>query len=184
MGHLVECVFVGERPEPARLNPVGMALVDEAGDRARSKGKPTGGLWTVRRRPGAASSGLDWAAFGQTNGLLKRLGPDRLWLLRADAPRLYTIDGHDALVAAVSRYPHHFQSSELRPGEAPFEGAFGDERPDEIDFAALAADGYDGVDVTSRALAECHGGYPIGLWAWDVPSLVWLRWAFSSVEPL
>lgn len=154
----VRCLFVGERPEP------GLFVAPTMGRRWIG-GKPEGGLWACREVLGEPSAWLLWCiATGQTH----LLASAACWVLEAPSPRLLTLDGVEDYWRALRRYPY----------EAPWMRVPGMMRS--LDFPRIA-ETYDGVELTARGLDALRFADP-GLPGWDVPSLVWLRWCFGSVE--
>jgi hypothetical protein len=163
--NIVRCLFIGTRPRPERFNPVSMEL--EAYGRLRRPEKPSGGLWTCRDHPRAQSA---WRLWDRRNDMgFTRYR--RTWRLTAVNPRIYTIDTLADLLVALARWPHH-----AFPGERFLFAR-------EIDFAAMAAEGYDAVELTEDGRSATYIAFPDGLYSWDIPCILWLRWAFSDVEP-
>lgn len=178
----VDCVFFGERPEPDRFWPPTMEVTARLGDeeRMRPVGKPNGGLWTCRLDPARADSGRDWARYCEGAEWRRPRAGDGLWRLSAPEPTLLTLSDAASLRAAVERWPSSWldrvdPGSRLTLGRAQFA---------EIDYVAVAADGYHGVELTPRGLVESRLAWPLLLPAWDVPSILWLAWCFDRVEPL
>ena len=136
----------------------------------RAIAKPNGGLWTSTLRPGPSSAWVEWCRDEQFDD------PDALtWhVLTPDpAARILVIDSLADLIVTTARYP------------LPL--AWDRERC-EIDFVAVAADGFAAVHLTERGNAECHSvSYPVppgistlALNTWDCESTAWLRWAFAA----
>lgn len=157
----VVCLFVGDRPDPARFEPISMA-------QPRPLGKPQGGLWTCREVPGQPSAWTAWCQWTENTRFLKG---KPTWRLTADRPRIFTIATGLGLSVARERYPHQ-----------PFPDWPGHVLGDEIDFAAMA-EAYDAVELTASGLGELRF-HDFMLYGWDVPTVLWLRWAFSEIEPL
>jgi hypothetical protein len=169
----VTVLFLGTRPLKRRLEPVEMS---RPGDLVfRPPGKPLGGLWTCRedaRLPGYSP----WLQHSVGRSRVRRRHT-RLWRLVAPAPRLLTIDSVEALSAAMERYPH----DEFAGLPRHLTGEIGREP----DHAAIAADGYDGIEVTEAALhriplSEREFHLYVLLSGWDVPTILWYRWAFRG----
>ena len=43
---------------------------------------------------------------------------------------------------------------------------------------------YDAVYLTEEGQGATRLSYPVDLYGWDVPSILWLRWMFDRVEPV
>lgn len=164
---VVRCLFVETRPRPDLFDPVGMA--GDNGQRYRPIGKPFGGLWTSPDHPRGRSAWRTWCRQEGTD-FTRRL---RTWRLTAVDVRVYTIDDHDDLLAALDRWPHKRYRDSPR--------LFCDR---EIDYAAMAADGYDAIHLTEEGQWRTRLSFPDNLHGWDVPTIFWLRWMFTDVSPV
>lgn len=169
MAEIVSCLFVGERPEPARFRTVSM-------DGPGPLGKPgTGGLWTCREGPGAESA---WRAWCLGTGAVARLADRRVWRLTAEDPLIYAIDSRLSFELARDDHPYRSLPAWCGSGHI-FDAA-------SIDYESLAGV-YDAVEVTAEGLDATrrgHGWDHGALRTWDVPTILWLRWSFASVEEI
>jgi hypothetical protein len=162
----VRCLFVGRRPRPELFEPISMALGN--GVRYRTPKKPLGGLWTCPDDPRGRSAWRTWNHQARTGFTRYR----RTWRLTAVEPRIYTIDTPADLRVALDRWPHQaFPDLPLLYNR-------------EIDYAAMLADGYDAVELTEDGHWATRLTFPDSLYGWDVPTILWLRWAFSDVSPV
>lgn len=158
-------LFIGKRPDAALFEPVSMSIQDGH----RSRGKPRGGLWTCPDAGDGRSAWVDWC---RNEGPSSRVKHRRLWRVVARDPRVYTIKTLADLKRAITRYPHQrYPDSQFLRDEY------------EIDFEAMAAD-YDAVYLTEEGQGATRLSYPVDLYGWDVPSILWLRWMFDRVEPV
>lgn len=162
----VRCLFVGHRPDPSRFRPPSMA-------EALPSGKPTGGLWTCRDTPGEPSAWADWCAAADHPSLPR---PGGIWRLTAEDPLIYTIDSWLAFQLAADERPHRW-----RPSEGWDDPAFARITAG-IDYAAMA-EVYDAVELTRSGLAATRYR-AITMYGWDVPTILWLRWCFTAIEPV
>jgi hypothetical protein len=160
-------LFVGERPDRARFDPPSM-------DDLRLHGKPKGGLWTCRAIPGRRLSA--WEVWCTMNGQGHLLKPGGRWRLVAVAPRILRVDRYDDLLAALERYPYD---------ALPATGSTHLDRWVTLALRGLdwprIAEEYDAFELTMRGLHQCALEMP-GLTAWDVPTVLWLRWCFEEIE--
>jgi hypothetical protein len=177
----VVVLFVGRKPLKRRLEPPSMRF---DADHMRPLGKPHGGLWTCRELPEfpGYTPWLESGAYRVVGG--RR---DAIWRITAPAARLLTIDTSADLGAAFERYPADFlEAINLRAILPPDQWA-ATQMP-ELDHAAIAADGYDGLEVTARGLhapfegssAHWNVWWPLALTGYDVPTILWYRWAFRG----
>lgn len=181
----VPVLFVGRKPLRRRFEPALMSR--GAYTEFRPRGKPFGGLWTCR--------GVDWV-LRRPAGLRPH---SSLWILVAPAPRLLLLDTFEAVLAAYRRYPYDYLRGRDRTWATEhhqrsmmmFMAA-------ELDHEAIAADGYDGIEVPSpvvpdwpwpgdETLSESEQAEQEYLFAlsimfsgWDVPTILWYRWAFKG----
>lgn len=172
----VDAVFLGEPPDPARMAPLSME--PSSADRARPPDKPHGGLWTCRYQPADPELGFAWVRWCERF----RWSPDpqapiRLWRLSAPHPKLLVIDSQATFDAIRREYPHSWMPPAMQQPPS-LAGVFA-----EIDYVAVAAAGYDAVELTPTGLDDLRDGWPPRLVTWDVPSILWLAWCFDRVEP-
>lgn len=171
----VDVVFLGMRPDLLCFNPPTME--PRADGHTRPPGKPTGGLWTCRCDPDDPTLTLAWVAWCQRTDWSHRLmPPNHLWRLSSPSPKLLVIDSKVAYDAAARAYPHQWLPFSAGQG---LEDLFA-----EIDYRAVLRDGYDAVELTASGLAELRNAWPPSLTDWDVPSILWLRFAFDRAERL
>jgi hypothetical protein len=107
---------------------------------------------------------------------MQNMPPKRLphgWVLTPDpAVHVFVVHTLDDLATLDRRYPWH-----------PVPDMAGMTLLRGLDFERMRADGYDGVHLTEQGqwrtrLTE------LNLYGWDCESTIWLRWAFTSVEPV
>lgn len=148
-------VFAGSRPHIKKF----MAISN------RQHFKPHGGLWTCDYL-GAP----DYSAWTRWCVDQNFRGPDfDLWLLQPLANNVLVIDD----VNVWQKLPH----SPLIKEELPTLSF--------IDFEGLA-ERYDGLCLTDEFIYAYRNDlmvrYGLTINSWDVPSTVWFRWCFESVE--
>lgn len=184
----VTTLFVGLKPRRSRFHPATMAHERPDGG-LRRVGKPGGGLWTCREQqhyPGASS----WLEFASHQGLVRPGHRSAVWRLRSADVRLFPLDTAEDIKAALRTYTRDYLS-EMRPQFPP--GPWDAVRFLELDHAAIQADGYDGLELTRRGLSVISPSSldaiweapdlfhtQLGLWGWDVPTILWYRWAFRG----
>jgi hypothetical protein len=129
--------------------------------------KPEGGLWTCLEVEPGVSAWLDWCRSEAPGFMAGR----SLYRLRSGPARVYRVDGPADLARAYQRWP-----APDPPGVRPiFYRA-------SLDWPALAL-AYDALELTERGLRLTGTAWPIdGLYGWDVPTVLWLRWCFEAVE--
>lgn len=117
-----------------------------------------GGLWTAPYQHGSSA----WVQFACTDELL--MNPfDGFWWIVTPKPsaRVFTIESYEHLVFLTKTYP-----------DGPH-----------INFEAAARAGLDGIALSAQGLVQTQDSTP-NTDEWDVPSILWLRWAFTRCQRL
>lgn len=170
MSALAAQLFVGARPDPARLEPANAA--------PGNPWKPEGGIWTSTLCPGPTSAWIDWCRsenFGDPDGAE--------WWMLAPAPgaRVYAVDSRADFARLLDRYGVD-PLADLGDFRRKFD--FNPWHDGTLDWPAFAGD-HDGLRVTERALYD-HGLrlQSMMLYRWDCESTWWARWCFGEMAPL
>jgi hypothetical protein len=191
----ITVLFQGLRPEKRRFYRATQPTVSEIRDGipdgligrpSRAVGKTIGGIYTCRedpRWPGHSP----WASHGPYVREIGSRDPRAaIWRLRAPGVRLLTIDSSDDLADAYDRYPSDFLAGRGVRSLLSDRASWSVPKMPEIDHEAAAADGYDGFEVTPRGLRAWGDPrhprwdvyWPLALVGWDVPTVLFYRWAF------
>jgi hypothetical protein len=181
-------LFMGLKPTRRRFRPITMESRVESplGPEYwsfRPRGKPRGGLYTCPEDPHLPGY-TPW----QDHEMGRRSRGHRatIWRLRAPDPRLLLIASGDDALRALERYPWNFltEKPELVDREPG-----GDGLGNELDHAAIAADGYDGIEIEWAAMRASWYRHPFDprsfdcemmLSGYDVETVLWYRWAFRG----
>jgi hypothetical protein len=123
--------------------------------------KPLGAFWTSTYN-GFSSSWLEWCEIEMPEWVK----PYNFVLTVDPSAKVYVINSLEDLEQLVAMYPY---------------GGFMSQYLTYIDWAAMANEGWDGIQVTEAGQWATRYSNP-GLNGWDCESTAWFRWVFTSVE--
>lgn len=129
--------------------------------------KPRGGLWTSTVRDDERSGWLDWM---ETNDFYT--GDEEVWHLEPeDDLDVMLIEDKPHLEAILENYSRDLGHPSLAIQSRTFAP---------LDFEGIA-ENYDAIRLTYEGQWNTRMTRP-GLYGWDCETVLWLRWAFDSIE--
>ena len=154
-------------PLQAFASPLGHIASPDGIEQVTPGRKPRNGLWTSDW-DGVTSPWLDLLQRDHDLGDLQGFHPRSLTtvtLLTPDpAARIYTVDSAADLDALFARFPRHADFGET------------------VDWVVVG-EHYDAVRLTyAGQQATPLRTDKVDTYGWDIPSTVWYRWCFTSVE--
>lgn len=129
--------------------------------------KPRGGLWTSTLTDDGRSGWLDWVERESFH-----TGDEEIWHLEPESDtEILIIEDQPHLEAILERYERPDLSGTLSTQARTFAP---------LDFEAIG-ENYDAIRLTEQGQWNTRMSRP-GLYGWDCETVLWLRWAFDSVE--
>ena len=129
--------------------------------------KPSGGLWTSTLRDDNRSGWLDWK-----DRESHYTGEEEVWHIEPESNLdILIIEDQPHLEAILERYERDDLSGSLSTQARAFAP---------LDFEAIG-ENYDAIRLTEQGQWNTRMTRP-GLYGWDCESVLWLCWAFESVE--
>ena len=129
--------------------------------------KPRGGLWTSTVTDDHRSGWLDWVERESFHS-----GEEEVWHLEPeDGLDVMIIEDQPHLDAILENYGRDLGTATLATQARTFAP---------LDFEAIA-ENYDAIRLTEQGQWNTRMSRP-GLYGWDCESVLWLCWAFESIE--